>query len=224
MSAAGAPEPRGPIAAWIALCARQRGLTILLVAAAALWGLHALRETPLDALPDLSDVQVIVFSEWPGRSPDLVEAQVYEAEIPLVGVGTPAEVVLPSLPGRRFEGRVAWVQPDVSGRTRAARVRVELANRDGALRPDMLATVLLRPPGEPRLMVPLSAVLHAGARSFVFLDLGEGRLRPQPVEVGLRSGEEVEIRSGLAEGQAVVASATFLVAAESRLRAALEQW
>jgi Cu(I)/Ag(I) efflux system membrane fusion protein len=67
-------------------------------------------------------------------------------------------------------------------------------------------------------------VIYAGQRSFVFLDLGDGRLRPQRVLVGRRFGEEVEILSGLAEGQAVVASATFLVASESRLRAALDQW
>jgi Cu(I)/Ag(I) efflux system membrane protein CusA/SilA len=60
----------------IAACAKNRGLTLLLVAAAALYGVWSLRHTPLDALPDLSDVQVIVFTEWPGRAPDLVEAQV----------------------------------------------------------------------------------------------------------------------------------------------------
>jgi Cu(I)/Ag(I) efflux system membrane protein CusA/SilA len=60
----------------IAACARNRGLTLLLVAAATLAGVWSLRNTPLDALPDLSDVQVIVFADWPGRAPDLVEAQV----------------------------------------------------------------------------------------------------------------------------------------------------
>jgi Cu(I)/Ag(I) efflux system membrane fusion protein len=88
----------------------------------------------------------------------------------------------------------------------------------------MFATLLLRSALRLRLVVPLSAVVHAGKRSFVFLDLGEGRLRPTPVEVGLRVGEEIEVRSGLEPGQRVVASATFLVAAESRLRAALDRW
>ena len=60
----------------IAACARQRGLTVLLVAAAALLGARALQQAPLDALPDLSDVQVIVFTEWPGRSPELIEDQI----------------------------------------------------------------------------------------------------------------------------------------------------
>jgi Cu(I)/Ag(I) efflux system membrane fusion protein len=88
----------------------------------------------------------------------------------------------------------------------------------------MLANVRLETAAGEALVVPLSAVLYAGPRSFVFLDLGEGRLRPQQVEVGRRVGEEIEILAGLAEGEALVASATFLVASESRLRAALDQW
>jgi Cu(I)/Ag(I) efflux system membrane protein CusA/SilA len=66
----------GAVARLIALCAMNRGTTLLLLAAATLWGGYALREAKLDAIPDLSDVQVIVYAEWPGRSPDLVEAQV----------------------------------------------------------------------------------------------------------------------------------------------------
>ncbi len=69
-------ERRGIVAALIAACAENRVLTLLLVAGAGLWGGWALRSAPLDALPDLSDVQVIVYSEWPGRSPDLVEDQI----------------------------------------------------------------------------------------------------------------------------------------------------
>jgi Cu(I)/Ag(I) efflux system membrane fusion protein len=153
-----------------------------------------------------------------------VEAEVYEADVPLVAPGMPAEVTLPYLPGRAFAGTVAWLHPGLSGATRTARVRIELANPDQALRPDMLANVALETAPGDRLLVPLSAVIHAGERSFVFLDLGDGRLRPARVEVGRRFGEDVEILSGLDEGQSVVASATFLVASESRLRAALDRW
>ncbi len=153
-----------------------------------------------------------------------VEAELYEAELPLVRTGMRAELTLPYLPGRVFEGSVAWVYPGLSASTRTGRVRIELANPELELRPDMLATVELRVPLGERLVVPLSAVLHAGDRSFVFLDRGEGRLEPRRVEVGVRVGEEVEIRAGLEEGQAVVSSATFLVASESRLREALDRW
>ena len=53
--------------------ARRPFLTILLVAALAVWGWISLQREPLDAIPDLSDVQVIIFTEWMGQSPDLVE-------------------------------------------------------------------------------------------------------------------------------------------------------
>ena len=76
MVSAGAPTPTGVIARVVAACARQRGLTLLGVAAAFAWGVYAIERTPLDAIPDLSDVQVIVFSEWPGRGPTLVEDQI----------------------------------------------------------------------------------------------------------------------------------------------------
>jgi Cu(I)/Ag(I) efflux system membrane protein CusA/SilA len=64
------------IARVIAACARNRGLTLLGVAALFAWGVYALSRVPLDAIPDLSDVQVIVWAEWPGRGPELVEDQI----------------------------------------------------------------------------------------------------------------------------------------------------
>jgi len=69
-------EPQGFVARVIGVCARNRGLTILAVVAAFAWGVFAIGRTPLDAIPDLSDVQVIVFTEWPGKSPTLVEDQI----------------------------------------------------------------------------------------------------------------------------------------------------
>ena len=66
----------GPIEWLINYCARNQLLTLLVVIAATFWGYKALLDTPLDAIPDLSDVQVIIYTEWPGRSPDLVEDQI----------------------------------------------------------------------------------------------------------------------------------------------------
>jgi len=66
----------GPIEWLINYCARNPLLTLLVVIAATFWGYKALLDTPLDAIPDLSDVQVIIYTEWPGRSPDLVEDQI----------------------------------------------------------------------------------------------------------------------------------------------------
>jgi len=66
----------GALERLIGYCARNPVLTLLVVGALAFWGYRALLDTPLDAIPDLSDVQVIVYTEWPGRSPDLVEDQI----------------------------------------------------------------------------------------------------------------------------------------------------
>ncbi len=74
-SPSGAPRD-GLVARLIGACAAHPGFTLLFSAAAALYGLWAVQQTPLDAIPDLSDVQVIVYTDWPGRSPDLVEDQI----------------------------------------------------------------------------------------------------------------------------------------------------
>ena len=72
----GTPEQPGFIQRVIAASARNPFLTIFTVASLALWGYYCVRHIPLDAVPDLSDTQVILFTEWPGRSPDLVEDQI----------------------------------------------------------------------------------------------------------------------------------------------------
>jgi Cu(I)/Ag(I) efflux system membrane fusion protein len=153
-----------------------------------------------------------------------VDAEVYETELPWVREGQPVRVELPYGPALSVEARVARVYPELRAETRTARVRIELPNPGLALRPDMYADVEIDVDRGERLLVPQSAVLHAGDRSFVFLALGEGRFRPREVTTGLRAGERVEVVAGLEGGEEVVASGTFLIAAESRLRAALEQW
>ncbi len=153
-----------------------------------------------------------------------IEAEVFEAELANVSVGMPAEITLPHLPDQHFDAKVAYVYPALQGDRRTARVRLVLANAEHALRPDMFATVLLRKPLGERLTVPDTAVLHAGDKSFVFLDLGDGHLRPQRVSTGATSDGRIEIIAGLEAGQPVVVAGTFLVAGESRLRSALESW
>jgi len=153
-----------------------------------------------------------------------VEAEVYESELPLVSVGQEAEVSLPYLPGESFRGKVSFVYPYLEGPTRTGRVRIELPNRGLKLKPDMYATVTLRADRGQRPVVPEEAILYAGPRRLVFLDLGEGRLRPQEIQVGVKSGDVYEVLSGLKEGDRVVVSGNFLVGAESRLKSATGQW
>lgn len=152
-----------------------------------------------------------------------IEIDLYEADLPRVSEGQKAEITLSHQPGR-YTGTVGFIYPYLAGGTRTARARIELDNPDLTLRPDMFANVEIRSEGREAWVVPESAVLYAGDRQFVFVALGGGRFRPQAVEVGLRQGGRVEILEGLSGDEEVVSSGTFLIASESRLRAALEQW
>jgi Cu(I)/Ag(I) efflux system membrane fusion protein len=103
-------------------------------------------------------------------------------------------------------------------------VRVELPNPGLELKPEMYAEVVLEHALGERLAVPEESILYAGDRRYVFLDLGDGRLRPQAVTAGRSAGEWVEILDGLAPGDLVVTSGNFLIAAEARLKLALDHW
>jgi Cu(I)/Ag(I) efflux system membrane fusion protein len=153
-----------------------------------------------------------------------VEAELFEADLPSVKAGTRATVELSYLPGATFDGKVAYVYPYLDPVARTGKVRVELPNAGRELKPDMFATVSFAVDLGPRLQIPIDAVVYTGPRRLVFVDLGEGRLRPQEVTLGARTDDKVEVLSGLTEGQTVVTSGNFLVAAESRIRSASKFW
>jgi Cu(I)/Ag(I) efflux system membrane fusion protein len=149
-----------------------------------------------------------------------VQADVYEAELGLVKVGMPAEL---TTTGAALHGRVAFIDPVMDPKTRTAKARVEFANPKGELKPEAFVEVLLKGQGHKGLIIPLDAVLDAGTTKVVFVALGEGKFEPREVTTGTTVGENVEIKTGLKAGEAVVVRANFLVDSESRLKAALAQ-
>jgi len=151
-------------------------------------------------------------------------ADVYEPELPRVKVGMPAELTLDSFPGKTFRGRVAFIDPEMDPKTRTAKVRVDLPNPGGQLKPEMFGEMLLESQARKGLVVPVDAVLDSGERKVVFVALGDGRFAPREVQVGGNQGETVQIISGLKAGESVVTRANFLVDSESRLQAALAQF
>ena len=153
-----------------------------------------------------------------------VDAQVYESDLPWLKPGMRAEVVLEDQPDRRFSGNIDFIEPTLDNVTRSARVRMALANPDGELRPDRYARMNLKIDLGKRLLVPEQAVIYAGDKRVVFVDLGDGRLRPQKIKTGLRNADYIEVLEGLAEGDQIVTSGNFLIASESKLKSGLEQW
>jgi Cu(I)/Ag(I) efflux system membrane fusion protein len=140
-----------------------------------------------------------------------------------VKVGQAAELRFNTFGDRLFPARVAFIDPVLDPKSRTVRVRLEVANPKGELKPDMFGDAVLKTGARKGLLAPLDAVLDSGTRKVVFVALGDGKFEPREVETGLAAGEQVEIRRGLEAGEEVVSGAAFLVDSESRLRAALAQ-
>jgi Cu(I)/Ag(I) efflux system membrane fusion protein len=151
-----------------------------------------------------------------------LEGEVFERDIAVVRAGQPVSAEFVAMPGQPRQGRIIFVASSVSPETRTTQVRVALPNHDLSLKPGMYATIHIR--GDTRdgiLTVPRSAVLVTGQRSYVFVKGADGMLTPRDVLLGAATDERVEIIRGVAAGDVVVSSATFLVDAESNLGAAL---
>ncbi|HEY6108560.1 MAG TPA: efflux RND transporter periplasmic adaptor subunit [Gemmatimonadales bacterium] len=147
-----------------------------------------------------------------------VEGEVFEQDLGLIRVGAPLHVELAAYPGRTFTGRVSFVWPMVEAQSRTGRVRVVLANPQGLIKPGMYATLLFEATlGRDLLSLPAEAIVQTGERNLVFVLTGDGALAPREVTVGGRADGRIQILGGVAEGDRVVASANFLIDAESRL-------
>ena len=153
-----------------------------------------------------------------------VEADVYEADLARVRVGQAADVTLDYLPGRSYEAKVAYVYPYLDAKVRTGRVRVVIANKQLDLRPGMYASVELGADVGTRVQVPAAAVVYTGPRRLVFIDLGDGRFKPQEIQVGTEAHGMYEVLVGLEPGDRVATSGVFLIAAEARISTAATYW
>ncbi len=168
------------------------------------------RVMPADTLFEIAGIRRV----W-------VLADVYESEMPFVALGQTARMSLSYLPGRTWTGKVSFIAPVLDEKTRTVKVRVQLENADGSLKPEMYADVVLERPLGRVVTVPDGAVLSTGTRSLVFVAKGDGRFEPRAVIPGARVDGVSEIREGIRAGEEVVTQANFLIDSESRLKAAL---
>jgi membrane fusion protein, copper/silver efflux system len=160
-----------------------------------------------DAIYKVADLSVV----W-------VEGEVFERDLASVHLGQTVSAHFEALPGTSRTGRITYVHPTLNPETRTVRVRIQMANGDGRLKPGMYATLTMAVNGgRSALTVPRGAVLSTGERNLVFVRRADGRLEPRIVTIGSTGDERIEILQGLASGETVVASATFLVDAESNL-------
>lgn len=154
-------------------------------------------------LADLSEIWVL--------------GEVFEQDLQFVHEGSQAHIEVSAYPGEHVMGEVTFVYPTVDPKSRTNHVRVTLRNPEGRLKPGMFATMFFDVPMGDVLSVPMEAVIITGERNLVFVHDSTGMLQPRQVVLGSRAGDRVQILSGLQPGEELVASANFLVDAESRL-------
>ncbi len=152
-----------------------------------------------------------------------ITAEVPESQAGWISTEDRADAQVPALPGERFEGRVAYLYPELTQATRTLKVRLVIPNPQGRLRPGMFAAVHLHGAAQQQMLtVPSEAVIKTGTRSIVIVAADGSHFRPMSVSVGAERGGRSEILEGLKLGQRVVASGQFLIDSEANLRSAFD--
>jgi membrane fusion protein, copper/silver efflux system len=170
-------------------------------------GRYVTPEMDLYTIADLSSIWVL--------------GQVNESDLSSIRPDQMVQIELPySSSLNRRQGRVVFISPALDPKTRAAEVRVEFPNQDGALKPDMFVNFKLSVPLGRQLAVPADAVLDTGMMQYVFVDKGQGYFEPREIKVSARTEDLVAIESGLKAGEQVVTAANFILDSESRLKGA----
>jgi len=153
-----------------------------------------------------------------------VIADVAEGDLADIKPGSRATVTFRAYRSQPVDGVVTFIYPEVRPETRTVRVRIEVANPDALLKPDMYADVIFQVEADrtPVTTVPTSAIIDTGTKQIVLVAKGEGRFEPRVVKLGRRGDGHVEITEGLKPGEEIVTTATFLIDAESNLQTALK--
>ena len=154
-----------------------------------------------------------------------VIADVAESDIAEIKLGMKATVTLRAAQADPVEGAVTFIYPELNPETRTVPVRIDLPNPEGLMKTAMFADVVFATGDQEAVAaVPDSAIIDSGTRQVVLVAKGEGRFEPRAVKLGRRGGGYVEIAEGLKPGEEIVTAATFLIDAESNLRAALQSF
>lgn len=150
----------------------------------------------------------------------------YESDLPFLQKGTKVDFTLQAVPGETYSGTISFIDPVLDPQTRVARVRVEVPNRGGELKPEMFANGIVSAElgnYTNNLVVPRSAVLWTGKRSIVYVkEPGDEMIfKMREVELGPMLGGGYVVMGGLSEGEEIVTNGTFSVDASAQLEGKL---
>lgn len=150
-----------------------------------------------------------------------VTAEVFLRDAHRIALGTEARFLPTGRENKATIGKIDLVYPTLSPDERTTRIRMQVTNPNGELRPGDYGTLELAAVARDTLVIPRDAVVDTGSSTYVFIDEGEGRFTPRIVTLGTDHGDAIEVKEGVREGDKVVTSATFLIDSESRLQASL---
>ena len=147
----------------------------------------------------------------------------YESDLPYLSKGQNITFTIQALPGTAYSGNVTFIDPVLDPVSRIARVRVEISNQGGRLKPEMFATGIVKAnldEYKDKLVIPLSAVLWTGKRSVVYVKqaiMGDALFKIREIELGPMLGGSYVVMSGLADGEEIVTQGAFSVDASAQL-------
>lgn len=171
-------------------------------------GMYVTPDKQVMSLADLSSVWVLI--------------EVFENQANWVKQGDLVEMQLDYLPGRVWQGKVEYIYPSLSLKTRSLKVRLHFDNPGELLKPNMFARVKIFTQQKTNaLVVPVQAVIQTGVENRIIVNSKGSAFEPRRVQLGIESGENIEILSGLEEGEEVVLSGQFLIDSEANLQGAL---
>src|SRR5665648_189710 len=147
----------------------------------------------------------------------------YESDLPWIKKGSSVSFTLQSVPGRKFSGKISFIDPVINPATRVASVRVEASNPGGVLKPEMFVNGVVTsalPKYNDGIVIPQSAVLWTGPRSVVYIKVPgakEPEFRMREIELGPALSNSYVVTSGLTIGEEIVTNGTFAVDASAQL-------
>jgi RND family efflux transporter MFP subunit len=176
----------------------------------ALQGMFVKPGMSLYTIADLSNIWVL--------------ADIYEYELPWIKIGQQVEMSLSYYPGKKFKGKVTYIDPFLDPKTRTLKVRMEFANPNWDLKPDMYANITLKSIiAKKAVAVREAAVIHSGERELVIVVTPTGGFESREVTLGAQANGFYQVIDGLKAGEKVVTSSSFLIDSESRLQEALSK-
>ncbi|MCX6153558.1 MAG: efflux RND transporter periplasmic adaptor subunit [Candidatus Kapabacteria bacterium] len=145
-------------------------------------------------------------------------AEIYETDLSAVSVGNSVKLMLQAYPGETYSGKVSFIYPVVNSQSRTVKIRSDISNAKGKLKPQMYGQTIFEHNYGRGLLIPAEAIIFLGRRNVVWIKKGEGEFEAREVVIGMKLGDKYQVLSGLEEGDEIAKTGGYLIDSESQLK------